>query len=47
MTEKEVGVLREIQGEFRTIALLCPSSVDFLFTWLRLVRAGYSVLIIA
>lgn len=31
----------------RTVALLCPSSVDFLFTWLGLMYAGYSVLLIA
>lgn len=47
MTEKEIGDLRDAHGKFQNIALLCPSSVDFLFTWLRLVRAGYSVLIIA
>lgn len=31
----------------RTVALLCPSSVDFLFTWLGLMCAGYAVLLIA
>lgn len=31
----------------KTIALLCPSSVDFLFGWLALMRLGYSVLLIA
>lgn len=30
-----------------TVALLCPSSVDFLFIWLGLMRLGYSVLLIA
>ncbi|RDI78350.1 hypothetical protein Vi05172_g11662 [Venturia inaequalis] len=30
-----------------TVALLCPSSVDFIFAWLGLMRAGFSVLIIA
>ena len=30
-----------------TLALLCPSSVDFLFGWLALMRLGYSVLLIA
>lgn len=30
-----------------TVALLCPSSVDFLFTWLGLMRLGYAVLMIA
>ena len=31
----------------RTVALLCPSSADFLFTWLALMRLGYGVLLIA
>lgn len=31
----------------RTIGLLCPSSEDFLFAWLGLMRCGYSVLLIA
>lgn len=30
-----------------TVALLCPSSVEFLFTWLGLMRLGYAVLLIA
>lgn len=30
-----------------TVALLCPSSVDFLFAWLGLMRLGYAVLMIA
>ncbi|TID19155.1 putative NRPS-like enzyme [Venturia nashicola] len=30
-----------------TVALLCPSSIDFVFAWLGLMRAGLSVLIIA
>lgn len=47
MSEYEIAILRNQLGSFRTIALLCPSSVDFLFSWLRLLRAGYSVLIIA
>lgn len=29
------------------VGLLCASSVNFLFTWLGLIRAGYSVLLIA
>ena len=31
----------------KCIALLCPSSIDFLFAWLGLMRAGSSVLLIA
>ena len=31
----------------RTVALLCPSSIDFLFAWLGLMRMGHSVLLIA
>ncbi|KAL8728930.1 MAG: hypothetical protein Q9181_005172, partial [Wetmoreana brouardii] len=30
-----------------TVALLCPSSLEFLFTWLGLMRLGYSVLLVA
>jgi len=45
--EDEKHALRELAGATSTIALLCPSSIDFLFTWLRLMRAGYSVLLIA
>ncbi|KAF8420389.1 hypothetical protein EV426DRAFT_612188 [Tirmania nivea] len=30
-----------------TVALLCPSSVDFLFHWLSLMRLGYAVLLLA
>lgn len=33
------------QGQ--TIALLCPSSADFLFTWLALIWLGHSALLIA
>ncbi|MCJ1464215.1 hypothetical protein MMC07_002828 [Pseudocyphellaria aurata] len=31
----------------RTVALLCPSSVESLFAWLGLMRLGFSVLLIA
>lgn len=31
----------------KTVALLCPSSWEFLFAWLALMRMGYSVLLIA
>lgn len=30
-----------------TVALLCPSSADFLFTWLALMHLGYAVLLLA
>ncbi|KAK7890423.1 hypothetical protein LTR67_008309 [Exophiala xenobiotica] len=31
----------------QTVALLCPSSPDFLFTWLTIIRLGHSALLIA
>ena len=31
----------------KTVALLCPSSIDFLFAWLGLMRLGCSVLLVA
>ncbi len=31
----------------RAVALLCPSSADFLFVWLGLMRKGHSVLLLA
>jgi acyl-coenzyme A synthetase/AMP-(fatty) acid ligase len=31
----------------QTVALLCPSSPDFLFTWLAIIRLGHSALLIA
>lgn len=31
----------------QTVALLCPSSADFLFVWLALMRLGHSVLLLA
>ncbi|KAF2134248.1 thioester reductase [Dothidotthia symphoricarpi CBS 119687] len=34
-------------GNAQTIALLCHSSPEFLFTWLALMRLGHSVLLIA
>ncbi|KAL6713167.1 hypothetical protein ACLMJK_009288 [Lecanora helva] len=36
-----------LTADTRTIALLCPSSSEFLITWLALMRLGYSVLLIA
>ncbi|RMZ73935.1 nonribosomal peptide synthetase [Pyrenophora seminiperda CCB06] len=34
-------------GSPQTVALLCHSSPEFLFTWLGLIRLGYAVLLIA
>lgn len=31
----------------KTVGLICPSTPDFLLTWLALIRLGYSVLLIA
>lgn len=31
----------------QTVALLCPSSIEFLFSWLGLMQLGYSVLLVA
>ena len=31
----------------RTVALLCASTLEFLFTWLALIRMGYPVLLVA
>jgi hypothetical protein len=31
----------------KCVGLICPSSEDFLFAWLGLMRAGFSVLLIA
>ncbi|PVH75981.1 acetyl-CoA synthetase-like protein [Cadophora sp. DSE1049] len=36
-----------LDGERGCVGLLCASSVNFLFAWLGLIRAGYSVLLIA
>ncbi len=41
------GLAPETSSLSRVVALLCPSSVDFLFTWLGLMRKGFSVLLIA
>lgn len=37
---------RPVQAN-RTVAFVCPSSIDFLFGWLALMRLGCSVLLIA
>ena len=42
-TLKEIGNLQERQ----TVALICPSSASFLYTWLGLIYLGHSVLLIA
>lgn len=34
-------------GSVTCVAFLCASSSDFLFTWLGLMRAGFSILLIA
>nr|POE88427.1 non-canonical non-ribosomal peptide synthetase fub8 [Quercus suber] len=34
-------------SEHRTVGLLCPSTQEFLFTWLALIRLGHAVLLIA
>ena len=47
MNKHDIQQLKDANGDSKTIALLCQSSIEFIFTWLRLVRAGYSVLIIA
>ncbi|EME81979.1 uncharacterized protein MYCFIDRAFT_29743 [Pseudocercospora fijiensis CIRAD86] len=39
------GIL-EVDGR-KVVALLCPSTVEFLFTWLGLIRLGHSVLLVA
>ncbi|KAL2062517.1 hypothetical protein VTL71DRAFT_6783 [Oculimacula yallundae] len=35
------------KGNIECVALLCHSSIDFLLAWLGLIRAGFSVLLIA
>lgn len=49
-TQVFVGRLLKVVGssqDTQTIALLCHSSPEFLFTWLALMRLGFSVLLIA
>lgn len=38
---------KDIDECAKCVGLLCASSVDFLFTWLGLTRAGFEVLLIA
>jgi hypothetical protein len=40
-------VENKISEEQKCVGLICPSSEDFLFVWLGLMRAGFSVLLIA
>jgi acyl-CoA synthetase (AMP-forming)/AMP-acid ligase II len=48
-----VNSLKEVVGEIKLnetqpcVGLICPSSEDFLFAWLGLMRAGFAVLLIA
>ncbi|KAN0112508.1 acetyl-CoA synthetase-like protein [Hyaloscypha variabilis] len=48
-----VNSLKEVVGETKLnesqplVGLICPSSEDFLFAWLGLMRAGFAVLLIA
>jgi acyl-CoA synthetase (AMP-forming)/AMP-acid ligase II len=37
----------EFSEKQQCVGLICPSSEDFLFAWLGLMRAGFSVLLIA
>lgn len=50
-TEKVAALLRNQHGELlatsKTVALICPSTPEFLFTWLALMRLGHAVLLIA
>ena len=36
-----------LSGNRSTVGLLCPSTAEFLFTWLGLMRLGHAVLLIA
>ncbi len=44
---KRLQTMLGISENARAVALLCHSSMEFLFTWLGLMRLGYSVLLIA
>ncbi|KAI5199658.1 acetyl-CoA synthetase-like protein [Aureobasidium subglaciale] len=50
-SKKVATLLQEINGELLnksdTVALICPSTPEFLFTWLALMRLGHPVLLIA
>lgn len=50
-TTKVAALLRQQHGESlaksKTVALICPSTPEFLFTWLALMRLGHAVLLIA
>ncbi|KAH6612690.1 male sterility protein-domain-containing protein [Boeremia exigua] len=47
LAEKHLQALGRAPEAPETVALLCHSSPEFLFTWLALMRLGYSVLLIA
>ncbi|GAB7349481.1 hypothetical protein MBLNU459_g0193t1 [Dothideomycetes sp. NU459] len=50
-TEKVAALLQHRDGEAlarsKTVALICSSTPEFLFTWLALMRLGHAVLLIA
>ncbi|KAH0254071.1 acetyl-CoA synthetase-like protein, partial [Aureobasidium melanogenum] len=50
-SKKVAAVLQKMHGELltksETVALICPSTPEFLFTWLALMRLGHTVLLIA
>ncbi|CAD0096493.1 unnamed protein product, partial [Aureobasidium mustum] len=50
-SKKVAAVLQKMHGELltksETVALICPSTPEFLFTWLALMRLGHPVLLIA
>lgn len=47
VAQRLAEVLPKSSGQDGTVALLCPSTPEFLFAWLGLVRLGYSVMLIA
>ena len=42
-----LGLVPSGTSSGRTVALLCASTAEFLFTWLALIRMGYPVLLVA
>ncbi|KAG9716006.1 acetyl-CoA synthetase-like protein, partial [Aureobasidium melanogenum] len=50
-SKKVAAVLQKMHGDLltksETVALICPSTPEFLFTWLALMRLGHPVLLIA
>lgn len=58
LQNRSVTVARALMNEFpvlkasesqeeKCVALLCPSSLEFLLLWLALIRCGFSVLLVA